>query len=231
MMQTNMLRHVFQSQTKMDQYLTQINTGKKNRFPSDDPMLAMKGIDFRTQIAKMEQYEKNISDAWTWLEGTDDALDSAAKVMQRIEDLAVIAANGTRTADEREAMAVEVKQLKLQLVDVANTQIRGRFIFNGIDTDKQPLTIDGDGKIQFHYQEENNKQAELEVIKGVYFPVTSQGDRLFNEALFDEIDDFVLGLEDNDEAVINKSIGQLKNGLGQFVNERAELGARMNRWK
>ncbi len=226
MMQNNMLRHLFQSQGQMDTYLTQMNTGKKNQLPSDDPFLAMKGIDYRSRISAMEQYEKHISVARTGLETTDDVLETAVKVIGRLEDLAVQAGNGTRNPEELKAIAVEVKQLKLQLVDLANTQMNDTFIFN--NTNEKALTVDPNGRIQFHYAQDTSP-TEIEVSKGIYFPLHSDGNKIFNETLFAGIDTLIDGLESNDSDKIHASMTQLQQGFNQFVNEQAEIGARMNR--
>src|SRR5690625_6157594 len=59
MLQNNMLRNIFKSQAQMDKYLEQINTGKKIRKPSDDPVIAMKGIGYRTEVTEVAQYKRN----------------------------------------------------------------------------------------------------------------------------------------------------------------------------
>src|SRR5699024_5817658 len=110
MLQNNMLRNLFQSQAEMDKYLTQINTGKKIRRPSEDPVVAMKGMNYRTQVTEVEQYRRNASEAWSWMDHSDDILDKATKAMQRIEYLAGQAANDTYSANERLSIKQEVEQ-------------------------------------------------------------------------------------------------------------------------
>src|SRR5699024_9080856 len=95
MLQNNMLKNLFNSQAKMNKYLKQINTGKKISRPSDDPVVAMKGMNYRTQVTEVEQYRRNASEVWNWMDHSDDALDKATKAIQRMEYLAVQAANDT----------------------------------------------------------------------------------------------------------------------------------------
>src|SRR5690625_2030009 len=133
MLQNNMLKNIFNNQALMDKYLTQINTGKKIRVPSDDPVIAMKGIDYRTQVREIEQYRRNTGEIWNWMDHSDDALDNATKAMQRIEYLAVQAANDTYSDSERKSIKAEVEQLKAQMIEIANTNVNGKHIFNGTD--------------------------------------------------------------------------------------------------
>src|SRR5690625_3327882 len=121
MLQNNMLNNLFKSQAQMHKYLTQINTGKKITRPSEDPVIAMKGMGYRTEVAEVEQFRRNASEAWSWLDHSDDVLDKATKAVQRIEYLAVQAANGTYGEDERAAIAQEVRQLREQIAELANT--------------------------------------------------------------------------------------------------------------
>src|SRR5699024_535495 len=130
------LNNLFKSQANMDKYLKQINTGKKINRASDDPVIAMKGINFRTEVTEVEQYKRNTTEIWSWFDHSDDVLNKGTKAMQRMEELANQAANGTNTQDELESIKKEVEQLKEQMVEMANTQVSGKYIFNGTDTDK-----------------------------------------------------------------------------------------------
>src|SRR5699024_11143567 len=169
MMQDNLLRQIFNSQAQMDKYLTQITTGKKIRRPSEDPVVAMKGISYRTEVAEVEQYRRNASEIWTWMDHSDDVLDKASKAMQRIEELAIQAANDTYTPNERRSIQEEVKALRDQLVELANTQVHGKYIFNGTHTDI-PRIIEEDGEFTVNPEAEPLNDVLIEVAKGIEFP-------------------------------------------------------------
>src|SRR5690625_2611196 len=172
MLQNNMLKNLFRSQAQMDKYLTQINTGKKISRPSDDPVIAMKGISYRTQVNEVEQYQRNASEIWNWMDHSDDVLDKATKAIQRIEYLAVQAANDTYTADERNSIKQEVEQLQEQLAELANTQVNGKYIFNGTNTDTPPIRrIEENGAITFqiNFDPDEVYDVNIEVSKGIEF--------------------------------------------------------------
>src|SRR5699024_931361 len=160
MLQNNMLKNLYSSQAQMNKYLTQINTGKKITRPSDDPVIVMKGMGYRTEVAELEQYRRNTSEIWNWMDHTDDALDKATKAMQRMEELAVQAANDTYDKDEREAIAKEVEQLQNQLMEIGNTYVNGKYIFNGTSTDQKPLDLEN-GKVTI---QDNNGRNESVII-------------------------------------------------------------------
>ena len=77
---------------------------------------AMMGMKYRTNLNQVEQYSSNISEATSWIESTDSALNQADFSLQRIRELAVQASNGTYEENQRESIAAEIKQLKEHLV-------------------------------------------------------------------------------------------------------------------
>lgn len=225
MLQNNMLRNLFSSQKEMDKYFTQIYTGKKIRRPSEDPVIAMRGIGYRTELTEVEQYKRNVSGVWSWMDHADDALDKATKVIHRMEELAVQAANDTLTEDERHSILREVEQLEQQMIDIANTSVNGRYIFNGTETDKPPVNENG----QIQNDDGRKVPVEIEISKGITFAVNIDPDTVFPQGLFETIGEFKEALENDSQEGINESIKTLKDQAANIVKGRAELGARMNR--
>lgn len=227
MMQNNLLRNLFKSQKEMDKYFTQIYSGKKIRRPSEDPVVAMKGMGYRTELTEFEQYKRNVSGIWSWMDHADDALDKATKVMQRLEELAVQAANDPLTEDERQSIQKEAEQLRDQMIDIANTSVNGRYIFHGTDMDVKP--VNEDGLLNNSGLEGRDKQVTIEVAKGIQIPVNIDPDMVFPGELFVDLNKFIENLENGDQSGINDSIATLNERTLNIVKGRAELGARMNR--
>lgn len=236
MLQNNMLRHLFKSQQEMDKYFTQIYTGKKIRRPSEDPVIAMRGIGYRTELEEVKQYQRNVSNVWSWMDHADDALDKATKVMQRLEYLAIQAKNDTLSQSERHSILEEVKQLEQHLITIANTSVNGRYIFNGTDTNHAPVVYDeseGKGIIwepaDPNVESGRDKPVIIEVSKGITFEVNIDPDSVFPQELFDVIKDFKDALNGDPLKDIDDSIGALQEMKQKIIRGRADLGARMNR--
>ncbi len=229
MLQNNMLNNLFKSQASMDKYLTQLHTGKKITRPSDDPIIAMKGMGYRTEVTEIEQYRRNASEVWSWFDHSDDVLNNASKAMQRMEYLAVQAANGTNSKDELGSIKKEVEQLKEQMIEIANTNVNGKYIFNGTDTNIPLITENESEELQFNNEAGRTETVDVEVSKGIKMAVNISPDGLFDEDLFANIDSFLGALEDEDQEALNTSIGELQDSSLNIIQSRAELGARMNR--
>ena len=129
MLSDNMLRNLSNSYGKMGTVQDQITTGKKITKPSQDPVVAIKGIGYRTDLNKVEQYQRNIGEVNNWLDSSDDALDHVGQVVMRVQELVTQAANDTNTSDDRKKIQVEVTQLRQQLQDLSNTKVGDKYIF------------------------------------------------------------------------------------------------------
>ena len=218
MLSNNMLRNLMKSQAQMDKYFTQIYTGKKISRPSQDPVIAMKGMFYRTQVAEVEQYRRNLGEVHNWIENTDAALDKATQVMHRLSELAVQASNDTNGEQERESIKKEVLQLKEHLIEIVNTNVNGKYIFNGNKTNEKPLTMDQeDDEIIYKTPEEG--AVMIEVSKGTSLQVNLDAHNLFSEDFFEVIDSFVESLDSGTN--IDESIKDLKNNMIRIVDARS----------
>ena len=134
MLSNNMLRNLSSSYNKMGKLQDQLNTGKKVNRPSDNPVVAMKGIAYRHQVSKIEQFKRNVGDVHNWLDSTDAALDNAGQVLNRARELMVNVPTDSMTHEDRKKIAEELKQLQESMHDIANAKVGDKYIFSGTKT-------------------------------------------------------------------------------------------------
>ncbi|CQR46398.1 Flagellar hook-associated protein 3 [Paraliobacillus sp. PM-2] len=237
MLSNNMLRNLSNSYSNLDKYMDQLSTGKKINRPSDDPVIAMKGMNYRSQVSSVEQYERNLSEVHNWMDNSDAALDETTQALQRLRELAVQASNGTYEEGQRKNIAEEVDQLKNHLVEIANTKVNNKYIFNGTNTTgtedasgevHPPVRTDDNGNVTTVAS--NNDSVMIEVISGTKIKTNITPENVFNQDLFDDIQAFSNALKsDASDEALGDHIGVIDTHIDQTVNERADLGARMNR--
>lgn len=124
----------------------QINSGKKITRPSQDPVVAMKGMRYRSEVVEVEQFKRNLGEAFSWMDQADAALDETTQVLHRIKELTVQASNETYTPDQRADVAKEIRELQGHLEALANTKVSNKYIFNGTDINRKPVDIKNIGK-------------------------------------------------------------------------------------
>lgn len=207
-------------------------TGKKILKPSDDPSGVNKVLNYRTLTSNIEQYNRNLNTVQNRLESTETAIGSATDILQRLKELAIAQANGTMSADDRKIAAVEVQQLRDEMVSIANTRTASGYIFAGYATDIAPFQADGsvtpgisiDGEIKIEIESGGNITANI------------PGDRLFKGTgvtggidIFASMNDFITALDSNDENGIQTAIDDMDAGLNQVINARTDTGTRLSR--
>lgn len=221
MLANNSLRHLSNTYGRMGQLQEQLNTGKKITRPSDDPVSAMKGISYRSNVLQTEQFKRNFSEAHNWIDNSDAALDQATKAMHRVRELTVQASNGTYEEGQLDAIAKEIEQIMHQLENIANTQVGGKYIFNGTETDKPPVNI-ADGTFP-----SNTDEVKIELGKGVVIPVNTRPEKVFSANFFNSIQNLVNDLKS--EGDIGSHLSVLNQRIDELLGERASLGAKANR--
>lgn len=228
MLSSNMLRNLSSSYNKMGKLQEQLSSGKKVNRPSDDPVTVMKGMGYRMQVDKVEQYQKNLGEVNNWLDSTDDALDGVGQILNRLTELTVDAANDTKTPEDRQKIVKEVEQLQLQMRDMGNTKVGDKYLFSGTKTG-EPL-FDKDGKLPDPVAIPGfEKSVTVEVFDGVELKVNTDG-----FAIFSELDEMMSNLVNSikgtaGSTTISSQLTEISSVQNTVLEARADIGARQNR--
>ncbi|MBO0589093.1 flagellar hook-associated protein FlgL [Sporosarcina sp. E16_8] len=217
MLSNNMLRNLSTSYNNMGKLQDQLNTGKKVNRPSDDPVVAMKGMGYRMQVDKVAQYQRNLGEVNNYLDSSDDALDKVGQAMHRAKELVTSAANGTMTPEDKEKVQSELDQLRKHIQDMANTKVGDKYIFSGTKT-ASPLHNGTDYETDPAF----SKSVEIEVFDGVSLNVNTDA-----AALFKGIDDMFATF--NTTTDFSAAIAQVDANMDKVLTTRADIGARQNR--
>ncbi|MFJ8064192.1 flagellar hook-associated protein FlgL [Psychrobacillus sp. NPDC096426] len=225
MLSTNMLRNLSNSYNKMGTLQEQITSGKKITRPSQDPVVAIKGIGYRTDLGKVEQYQRNLGEVHNWLDSSDDALDKVGIALIRVQELVTDAANDTKTPEDREKIKAEITQIKEQIRDMANTKVGEKYIFSGTKT-LSPL-FNG---TTFETATGVNGDVNIEVYDGVEIKVNTNGKKMFEDidAMMNSIET-ALGSTTTTGDIIGGFLTTISDNQNVVLGSRADIGARQNR--
>ncbi|MFW5648199.1 MAG: flagellar hook-associated protein FlgL [Candidatus Alkaliphilus sp. MAG34] len=183
MMISNMIRNLQTNIRRLDKAQMQHYTGKRIHRPSDDPVGITRSLKIRADINELKQYKKNVEDAMSWLENTEEAIISNYKGLERLRgDLAVQGANGVYTPEDMIKIQKEITEIKNQLISCANTTYSGDYIFSGKNTDEKLLNSDGSYNVnimQFLDPNIVDHRINYEVGVGEYIPINTVGTTLF----------------------------------------------------
>lgn len=222
MLSNNMLRNLSTSYNKMGKIQEQVLSGKKVNRPSDDPVVVMKGMGYRIQVDKVAQYQRNLGEVHSRLDSADDSLDTVGKALGRASELANKAANDVLTLEDREKIQSELKQIREQIQDMANTKVGDKYIFSGTKT-STPLYNNGYPTAPIPAGFTNS--VEIEVFDGVSLEVNTKAAKLFSD--IDKVFDDMANATDH--AGYSTAMTAIDAQLGEVLTARADIGARQNR--
>ncbi len=244
--------HLSSSYQKLSTLQEQLISGKKIQRPSEDPVVAMQGIRYRTEVREVEQFKKNVNEATGWMDLTDSALNEVTSAMSRVRELTTQAATDTYDATQRKAIQSEVGQLVEHIGTLANTKYNEKGIFNGTKTDQPFISMAGlkdfmetPGKsvdTVFTDGDPVGKDGEIiryEISSGIEVQVNVSPTSVFSKETFTTLKklyDALGGVSDtgavdssNNGAELSGMLKDLDGMLNQTVETRADLGARVNR--
>ncbi|WP_438435058.1 flagellar hook-associated protein FlgL [Gorillibacterium sp. sgz500922] len=227
MMNTQLLTNLNNNMNRLSNMQNQMSTTRKINKPSDDPVGITYSMRYRSELATNDQYTKNVDEAISWMDNTDTMLGQAGSVIQRIRELTVQAANGTNPEDALKAVRNEVDQLSSQLVDVANSQFNGKYIFNGQMTDQPPYSADSP-----EASVTDGGQIQYSIGNGTKIGINVTGNRVFGEAgdnVFSVLKGLSASLGAGDQTGVSAMLEKLDVRLQQLLNVRSDVGAKTNR--
>ncbi len=127
-----------------------ISSGKNIIVASDDPIGSVDLSGYKTVKNQIDQFMKNVNSAQTRLSLVDTNLQNLSTVMIRANELLIQASSDVLGRSDREAIALEIDEMKDELLSLANQQdANGAFIFGGYKTKTQPFQKNINGEIEY----------------------------------------------------------------------------------
>jgi len=248
MLSSNLLQNLEAAQGRMDDLQNQLSTGQRINKPSDDPVGVQNAMRLKSNITSVTQWSNNTDAALQFMNTTDSTMGDMTSMLQRIRDLAVQGSNGTLATTDRGAIADEVDQLSSELQMMANTQVGSKYMFSGTATDKVLIPTDSTGAIDASSASQaNGIDIKFEVGNNLNIPVSVNGQALFGittttdpvtnvttttttpTGMLKTLSTLSSALRSNDPTTVTNSLGTLDENINNVINERAGLGARINR--
>lgn len=235
MMVGNMLKNLKYNKENLDKLNQQLSSGKQISKPSDDPIKATTSMEFDSKINNYEQYQKDINHSKSWLEITEHALSDANKVLQRANELAIYGANDSLNTEDRKNMSQEVKELRNELISIANSKLGQDYLFSGQATNTKPIAVNTNYNIS---DPANNNYVTFEGDKNRILRKISDDDKMHvnlnAQDVFKEnietinklYEDLKTG-EGGDK--ISSYTTKIQTGMNRNTGARAEVGAKINR--
>lgn len=210
-----------------------IATGRNILKTSDNPAVGAKISFTKDQKILLERYNSNIDRAQNRLSQAESAIGTGVNILQRVYELAVQARNDTNNAGDREVIAMEVRNLRDQILSLANSRdTNGQYIFAGYKVDSKPFVADENGDIVHagdrgvHALQISDNQRISTSLDGADVFLRVPGDETI-ETVFSTIDSMIASLERG--KMEDADIDNVNKALEHFSLQQTKLGSQMNR--
>jgi flagellar hook-associated protein 3 FlgL len=233
MMHMQLTRNLNRTLTEMSKLQEQMTTGRKINRASDDPVGITYALRYRSELSANEQYQKNVDMALSWLDFNDTVLQQAQDVLKRLKELAVQGSNGTNPDVALSNIADEVRQLKDQIVDIANSKLNGKYVFNGEKTDVIPYEKTA---VPFDPSAVQTDTGAIYYMVGVgvKLQINLSGSDVFGrpgepDNIFSVFDNVITALENGDYSGVSGQLSNIESRMDKILTQQSEIGARVNR--
>jgi flagellar hook-associated protein 3 FlgL len=117
-----------------------LTSGKRVVRASDDPVAAARAERALAGEERVKASERSVQAAQTIMVQTEAALGDASELIQQARETLVAAGNGTYSDSERKGQTEKLKQIRDQLLQVANrSDGAGTFLFGGQGSSQPPF--------------------------------------------------------------------------------------------
>ncbi|MDR0554347.1 MAG: flagellin [Treponema sp.] len=205
------------TQDVLGKNMEKLSSGLRINRAGDDASGLAVSEKMRAQVRGLTQASANAANGVSFIQTSEGYLQETQDVIQRLRELAVQAANGIYTEEDRMYIQVEVSQLVDEIDRIAShAQFNGMNMLTG-----RFARANGENAITasmwFHIGA--NMDQRVQIFIGT---MTSQG-----LGIREPGNDASISLENVDDA--NRAIGTLDAALKMINKQRADLGAYQNR--
>lgn len=141
------------SDNKLQESMARLSSGLKIVNAKDNPAGLAMSKRMNAQLEGLDQATQNSNDGISIMQIADGALSEIHEMLQRINELAVKASNGTLTEDDRRIISEEVTQLREEIDrTAAEVEFNGQKLLDG-SFDLKAYTDDADVKVAYYGDE------------------------------------------------------------------------------
>jgi flagellar hook-associated protein 3 FlgL len=133
---SSLVNYLNRSAVELHELNLKASSQKQINRPSDDPLGTYRILSLRDSLGALARYRQNVSTAKGWLGLADETLMEASNQLIRTKALAEQAATGTMTADNREQLAAEARQIFQHMINLSNASFENKSIFSGHKMDE-----------------------------------------------------------------------------------------------
>jgi len=222
----DVLAAIYQTQTQEQTALQELSTGKRVNVPSDDPLAASLMVGNQDQSSRTDQYLQNIDSLTNQMQIADTAIGSVVTALNQAISLGVEGSTGTATSSQRQQIAQNLLGIQAQIVQLANTEIGGVYLFAGTASTTTPFALDSSSPSGVQYN--GNDQANVvQIADGLKVQTNLPGSQLFQNAngdVFGSLQQLITALQTGTSSDAATATNALRDSFNSITGNRIFYG-------
>lgn len=170
--------------SRMSEYSKNMSDGTTLHRPSDDPIRVSRTMRLMTELNVNETYKSDLDAASSWVSKTGESLKTLSSILLRTRELTNQAATGTLTAEDKQKIGSELRQLKNSAINIGNDDYMGRYQFSGFKTDVKFLNEDGTYNTKLNLAGLNYEKINYNIGVGQKTDINISGVQVFGNEYF-----------------------------------------------
>ena len=161
----------------VNEQMAYLTSGKRVLTAKDDAVSYGTLAGYKDDLANIEKYKRNITQAESHNSLQDVAFSNAEDILNNVKEQMLQANNGAMSSEDLLAIAKQTRNNLDQLLDLANSQNEnGDYIFSGYQTEQQPFSQQVDGSVLYGG---DSGVRELQIANNIKIPTNQTGDAAF----------------------------------------------------
>ncbi len=221
-----MLAAIQQSEASLQTASQQVSTGKSVNLPSDNPSASAAMVQNTVQAAAVDQYTQNVSTVLSSVQTADSVLSTVVSSLTQAISLGTEGANGTTSATNRQAIAIQVQGILSGVASEANRSYQGTYLFAGTASTTLPYVADPTSPSGYTYNGNNNSNT-VQVGDNLSVKVNVPGSEIFSNAgnsVFGSLSTLISALQSGNTTDIGNATSAVSSALSYVSQQRVIYG-------
>lgn len=151
MISRNYMRTLNNTLSKRAQSLERGDSGLKFNKLSDNVSDGSRAMHIQEERYQSTQQLDNVENLYAEMKSVDSNMESIHSILQSVQEKVLQAMSEDYGATSREVIAKQIEKNKEEIIQFANAQFAGKYLFSGTNNSTQPFTVnEQSGKLQFN---------------------------------------------------------------------------------
>ncbi len=182
LIQNSFLKNFNSVKEEINKLQNQISSGSKINKPSDSPLGTTRVIKFNEQLSSIATFIKNIDNASAFV---GETINSLQGIQDQITAMTVdlVNLNNTANMDSFESYSQKMDNYLSSILDFANSQYEGQYLFSGSDFSSKPFGYNSSGDSIDVKLKDIGAERKVKISNGIDQKININGEELFNSVL------------------------------------------------